>query len=114
MLRFLNVSKLKSHLLEKFGMLSIIQLNAQLKLEKVWKALNIVNYPIKCFKKPNGPDVISTRAKTSGRLIEPGIKTLATKTCLSDVVRLWNFAPLAITESKTIYSAKKAITVFAK
>ena len=65
--------------MHRVTILSINQLNAQKKFLEVWKALNNVNYPIKCSKKSNVPEMISPRAKTFGRLIEPGIKSLTTK-----------------------------------
>ena len=38
-------------MLEKFQMLSVNQMNAQIKLRKLWKAENVDNYPLKFEKK---------------------------------------------------------------
>ena len=44
MARFLNGTKF---LLEQANLLSVNQLNAKIKLQEVWKAINIEDYPIK-------------------------------------------------------------------
>ena len=50
--RFLNGKTLKDQmctrvLLEKANLLSVNQLNAKIKLQEIWKVLNIEDYPIK-------------------------------------------------------------------
>ena len=50
-MRALNGTKVKdmvsiSSLLSKFGMLSVNQLNAQVKLAEIWKAINVEDYPL--------------------------------------------------------------------
>ena len=52
LLRSLNGTKVKDmisidSLLEKFGVLSVNQLNAQVKLAEIWKALHVDDYPLK-------------------------------------------------------------------
>ena len=52
LLRLLNGSKVKDmisikSMLTKFNMQSVNQLNCQIKLLEVWKALNVENYPLK-------------------------------------------------------------------
>ena len=52
LLRLLNGSKIKDRvsiksLLNKFNVMSVNQLNAQIKLLELWKALNIKDYPLK-------------------------------------------------------------------
>ena len=119
LLRHLNHSRLKdkirtSDLLEKFKMLSINQLNAQIKLTEMWKAINLQNYPIKVSKQiiPNLGS--TTRATTYGRLIEPGTKTKTIKTCISDSTRIWNKAPTVIKLCTTLHLAKIEIKKFLK
>ena len=52
LLRLVNGTTLKDRvstasLLQKFNMLSVNQLNAQVKLLEIWKALNVKEYPLK-------------------------------------------------------------------
>ena len=57
---------------------------------------------------------MSTRADQAGRPIEIGKSALTQKTCVSDAIYLWNRALKDVTESKTIYQAKKEIKSFVK
>ena len=45
--------------------------------------------------------MVKTRAVSSGKLIERGVKTLTTKTCVSGATRLWNSAPVVTKQSVT-------------
>ena len=53
-------------------MLSVNQINAQIKIQEVWKALKVPNYPIKLEKQGVRDIGVSTRACTSEKLIENG------------------------------------------
>ena len=64
-------------------MLSINQLNAQIKLMEIWKATNIDDYPLKLNRKEVLLDNITTRAFSQGRLIIPGSKPVMQKTCVT-------------------------------
>ena len=82
LLRMLTNTKLldmvrTSTLLKKTNIMSVNQLNCQIKIQEVWKALNIPDYPIQIEKQSVKVTGTSTRACTTGRLIESG------KTCLS-------------------------------
>ena len=51
LLRTLNGTKVKdmistASLLDKFGILSVNQFNAQIKLLEIWKSLNVEKYPL--------------------------------------------------------------------
>ena len=59
-------------------MLSINQINGQMKVMKIWKALNIPDYPLKIIQQSTKTNMISTRACTNGKLIEYG-KSFALK-----------------------------------
>ena len=97
LLRSLNGSKIKDmvstrSLLLKFGMLSVNQLNAQVKLLEIWKAINVVDYPLKLDRQSTQMNGVSTRADSSGRPIGIGRSLLTQKSCVSDAVLLWNTA----------------------
>ena len=120
-IRLITVS---SHLLFRLDLLHVIrtvhikkavyQLNAKIKLLDVWKALNVENYPLKITKQVIKLDKTNIRANTQGRLIEIGKKTLTTKTCVSDAIRLWNSAPNELKQCETIYKFKKANQAYVK
>ena len=54
-------------MLVKFKMLSFNQLNAQIKLNEMWKSIHIKNYPVKTQTLENQLDVMNTRARTAER-----------------------------------------------
>ena len=101
-------------MLEKFGMSSVNQLNAQCKILEIWKAKNLDDYPLKVGQQSVNQEGISTRADRMGRPIEIGKSNLVQKSCVSDAIRLWNLAPPNITESNTLYQAKKEIKKYAR
>ena len=119
LLRALNCSKLKDKistksLLEKFGFLSVNQLNAQVKLLEMWKALNVIDYPLKIAQQSVPEAGTSTRASHKGKPINIGKSTTTRNSSVSDSIRIWNLAPSSITESKTAYQAKNAIKTFVR
>ena len=77
MLRCINNSNLAGKvstqsMLDKFKMLSVKQMNAQIKLTEMWKAEKVINYPLKFAKKTNLDEARTTRLITSGQLKETG------------------------------------------
>ena len=61
-------------------------INCQIKIQEVWKALNVPDYPIQLSKQSVKVNGTSTRACTIGRLIESGKTCLSQKTCLNDAI----------------------------
>ena len=117
LLRTLNGSKVKDKvsiksMLNKFSMLSVNQLNASIKLLEVWKALKVDNYPLTIKRQEVTTNGTTTRGGSVGRPIEIGKTNLTHKTCVSDSIHLWNKAPKSITESASLYQAKKEIITF--
>ena len=95
-------------------LLSVNQIMAQIKLAEVWKSLNLADYPIqwKCrtevmkkagLKTSNKPDLISS-----------GKTNMQDSTFINDAARLWNVAPAAIKNCKTLFAAKKQIKIFVR
>ena len=119
LLRSLNGSKIKDkiptqHLLNKFGMLSVNQLNAQVKLLEMWKALNVGDYPL-TIKRQNVPVIgVATRASENGRPIEIGKSNTMKNTSTSDAIRIWNLAPDSVTDATSLYQVKNAIRCYVK
>ena len=117
LMRSLNGSKISDRvsinsLLKKFGMLSVNQLNAKVKLEEIWKASNIEDYPLKVARQEMDASRVSTRADTTQKPIEIGKSLLVQKTCISDAIHLWNRAPPEVTNSICLSQAKTAIEKF--
>ena len=93
-------------------MLSVNQINAQVKLTEMWKAHNIENYPLKIEKKLYNPNLAVTIAACTGALLEQGFSQISSKTFKNDAIRVWNKCPRNIKECVSIYSAKKFIKEF--
>ena len=118
MLRVLNRSQIKDRvliesMLGKFKVTSVNRLNAQAKLLEVWKALNIEKYPLQLQQQSTNITGVSTRADTTGRLIEVGKSNTSRNSSTSDAIRLWNLAPNKLTGATTLYRVKKEIKLFA-
>ena len=118
MLRILNRSQIKDKvsiesMLGKFKVTSVNRLNAQAKLLEVWKALNIEKYPLQLQQQSTNITGVSTRADTTGRLIEVGKSNTSRNSSTSDAIRLWNLAPNTLTGATTLYRVKKEIKLFA-
>ena len=119
LMRMLNGSKIKdkipiSVLLEKFKLLSVNQLNAQVKLLEMWKVTYVEGYPLKVVHQNVKESGMSTRADIKKRPCEIGMKILTRKTCISDAIKIWNKAPESITYCVSLYTAKKEIKKFVK
>ena len=116
MLRFLKNSKLKDKvstksMLEKLNVLSVNQMNAQIKMTEMWKANNVDNYPLKIEKKTQSDEIRSTRAVSAGHWIEPGKTNLLQSTFLSDA---WNKVPDCIIQCRNVWKAIREIKKFVK
>ena len=118
-MNLLNKSQVKDgistvSLLEKFGMLSVNQLNVQVKLLEMWKLKNIADYPLKIAKHTIEENKCTTRASAQGKLIEIGRSNTTKNTLTSDATRIWNMAPRDIIDSITVCQAKERIKTYAK
>ena len=96
-------------MLKKFKILSVNQLNAQIKLLEIWKALNVEGYPLKIPQQSADINRVSARADQRARPVEIGRKNLTKNTCISDAIRVWNKAPAQVTSSMSVYQVKKEI-----
>ena len=119
MLQLINGSKISERvsiesMLSKFGMLSVNQINASIKLLEMWKSFNTPNYPLQVKQQSSGTNKINTRADLRCRPIEIGKRELTKNTCVSDAVRVWNLAPSSVTSSQSVNIAKKEIKTFVR
>ena len=92
----------------------INQLNAQAKLNDMWKATHLENYPTKITPMNSIENSANTRAKAKGNLIETGHSTIMHSTFINDATKAWNLAPNNIKTAETHFSAKRLIKEFVK
>ena len=119
MLRLLNGSRISdkistSALLSKFNMLSVNQINAQIKLSEMWKAVNDNCHPFALRKRVAGENVRSMRSITNDILPDQSFSELSKNTFINDGIKAWNHAPSKIKECKSFTSAKAEIKKFVK
>ena len=112
MARLINGKTLKDKvstkvLLENANLLSVNQINAKVKLQEIWKVLNIVDYPLKIKLNEAQADQVATRAMMNSTPLEMGSTTLKSKTCVSDAIKPWNLAPNDIKICTSKNSLKK-------
>ena len=114
-LRTLQTARIKdkvsiASMLDRQNMLSVNQLQAQIKLTEMWKATNLSTYPLNIEKRSLSVDARTTRSVTMQNLNEP--RTL--NSFIGDSTRLWNKAPISIRSAKSIGIAKQEIKKFCK
>ena len=121
LLRALNTSRIKDRIsvksmLEKFGLLSVNQLAAKIKLVEVWKTINCEDYPLQL--EPYGS---SNEGKNHE--LRPQPNRIFNDTCRLkkseqsfnvDAARIWNVAPKEIINAPTLHGAKKLIEAYCK
>ena len=117
MFRLLNNTRIKDKISTKsimanLNMLSVNQVNAQIKLTEIWKSLKVDDYPIHCQKLKYNPEARSTRASERGDLISDAASSKSQATFLNDAFKIWNAAPIEIKNSNTLAMAKKVIRNF--
>ena len=119
MLRLLNNSRISDKistatLLTKFNMLSVNQINAQIKLSEMWKAVNNEDHLFNLKKLSSGPDVRAMRSITNEMLPVKSFSELSKNTFINDGICAWNHAPITIKNYKSYASAKNEIKKFIK
>ena len=90
-------------------MLSVNRLNAQIKLTEGWKALNSNVNNLNIVKPQVNPNERSSRSVSQGKLKLTAITNVTQNTYINDCKKMWNEAPLAIKNCKSLFTAKKAI-----
>ena len=117
LLRSLIGSNMSDHvsiksMLVKFNILSVNQMNAQIKITEMWKSIHINEYPIKTNQIELQQNSTNTRARSSFLLQENKVSYKSEKTFLNDAIHIWNKCPGAIKECTTLRMAKNAIKAF--
>jgi hypothetical protein len=121
MLRAINNSKIRDRvsvtsLLQKYNLLSVNQLAAQIKLTEVWKSINIEGYPVVMdpYNRTLNSTTLDLRLQPT-RTFDDTSRLATSKYSFNvDAARLWNLAPPDIRSAQTLAVAKKAILAHAK
>ena len=95
-------------------MLSVNQINAQLKLSEMWKAVNDEEHPFNLEKKDSGSDVRSMRSISNEMLPVKSFSELSKNTFINDGIKAWNLAPISIKNCSSYASAKTEIKKFVR
>ena len=108
MVRLINNVKLSdkkatSDLLKRVNMLSVNQINDQIQLTEIWKAVNNQECPLNITKmKEVAPDrPLRSKNITENKLLETGKSVNSIKTFINDGVKLWNKCPTSIRQCDT-------------
>ena len=114
LLRLLNNTRLKDmvrtkSIAQELKMLSVNQINAQVKLTEMWKMQNVDNYPIQCEKQVVNNEQCTTRAVSRGDLVLKGQTLINQSTFINDASRHWNNAPNSIKRCNSLFSVKSEI-----
>ena len=92
MLRLLYNSRISDRistvsLLAKFNMMSVNQINAQIKLSEMWEAVNDEDHPFNLVKRESGPDVRSMRSISNEMLPVESFTELSKRTLINDGIK---------------------------
>jgi hypothetical protein len=103
-------------MLDRFNLLSVNQLAAQIKLTEVWKSINIENYPIQMepYNIILGESGHSLRKRNNQVFRDTSRLCVAKSSFNVDAARLWNVTPGEIRASTTKTEAKRLIWEFVK
>ena len=99
-------------LAKRVCLLSVNQINAQVKINEMWKAINNETNALKITIKKKDSEADITRADKNVTLMEVGLSNLCKKTFLNDAAHIWNVTPESIKAMKSLSCAKKAIKTF--
>ena len=117
--RFLHGSSLMDRISTKTiftetNLLSINQINAQIKLLEIWKSQNIKSYPTKW--KTRNEEMKRDGLKTNNKpeLVIKGKSYIQSQTFINDAANVWNKAPTVLKECKSLSSVKKQIRIYIK
>ena len=101
-------------MLEKHNMMSINQINAQIKMTEIWKAVNDETHPFKIEVPKHKAEERVSRGQLSGYIQSKALTNITKKTFINDSVKAWNLAPHSLKMQTTLIGAKTAIKEFVK
>ena len=116
MLRSINGTKIKDKIstksmLEKFGLLSVNQLSAQIKLTETWKSLNVEDYPVKLdpYNRQESGSTTALRPRFNRVFNDTFRLQMSQHSFHADAAKLWNGAQAQVATATTLAAAKTAI-----
>ena len=117
LLRFINNSKLKDKvsnisMLKKHNMLSVNQLNAQIKITEMWKAMSDEEHPFKIQKVAINEAERVSRSQKAGKLTTTAFSKVTKDTFINECKKAWNKIPMEIKDSTCLTGAKTLIKKF--
>ena len=119
MLRLLNGSRIKDkisikYMLDKFGLLSVNQLAAKIKIIEVWKIINIEGHPLSLDL--YNQNLQSRELRTQhNRVFRDDCRLRKSETSFHvDAARLWNATPEGIRTAINLEAAKKAADMYCR
>ena len=103
-------------MLEKFGLLSVNQLAAQIKLIEVWKSMNVPGHPLSLNPYcAHNSDLRQALRERPTRIFNDSAKFSVSQISFHvDAARIWNRAPKTVTAAKTISELMLATIAFVK
>ena len=115
--RFVHGSTLMDHIntktiFKEANLLPVNQINAQIKLLEVWKSMNIPAYPIQWPKRSEELKREGLKSLNKPEIMIKGHTKIQSQTFINDAALMWNNAPRAIKDCKTLGSVKKQIKIF--
>ena len=120
LLRVINKTRIKDKIsiesmLTKHQLLSVNQLAASIKLQEVWKAINVEGCPISLDPYNKKVYMNQDLRTKSNRIFNDSAKLKISQSSFHiDAARIWNEAPLEIRSAKNLTEAKRLIKTFAK
>ena len=99
---------------QETNILSVNQINAQIKLTEVWKAPNDKLYPIKWTKRNDVIQRPGLKSFNKPDLLVNGKSCSQSDAFINDAAKLWNDAPSVIKSCMTLHQAKKQIKIYIK
>ena len=121
LLRSLNQTRIADKvsikkMLEKFELLSVNQLAAEIKLIEVWKSINVEGCPTKLepFNKQSSQNSHQLRHKPKRTFCDIARLQVSASSFNIDAARAWNNAPQDVQCAPTLNVAKKAIKSFCR
>ena len=103
-------------MLDKFELLSVNQLAAQIKLLEAWKSVHIPGYAIvlEPYSKERPNNTHDLRNQTKRVFNDSAKLKIAAQSFSVDAAKLWNQAPEEVTKAASIQIAKRAIRILVK
>ena len=81
-------------------------------LVEVWKSINIKDYPIQWKRRSDIMQKDGLKSSNKPELVITGRSAIQDSTFINDATRVWNKAPSAVRDCKTLYTVKKQIKIY--